>query len=218
MQAISQDSESNKRAMVSEEVLQEVHHRIKNNLQIVCSLLRIQGRDLIDPVGQEIFKRMEERIQSMALVYDQISESDGCDSVALDEYLESVARQLVSGVRKSATRPEIIFDLAHITVSSVVATRLGLLLNEILSNHLRHRSVTLGINLQLKFRCNSDSVVFCLSEIGSEHTSAISYPSGRDQQILNAMVSQIKGVIEYVGPQKTETRIVFPASELLVTR
>jgi two-component sensor histidine kinase len=204
--------------MISEEVLQEVHHRIKNNLQIVCSLLRIQGRDLVDPVGQEIFKRMEERIQSMALVYDQMSESDGCDSVELDDYLENVAKQLILGARRSAARPELKFDLARIVVSSVVATRLGLLLNEIMSNHLRHRSATLGICLHLKLRCNSDSVMFCLSETGSEHTSAISYPSSRDQQILNALVSQIKGAIEYVGTQQTETRIIFPASELLVAR
>jgi two-component sensor histidine kinase len=218
MQVITPDSESKNKAIVNEEVLQEVHHRIKNNLQIVCSLLRIQGRDLTDQIGQEIFKRMEERIQCMALVYDQMSESEGCDSVTLDQYLENVAMQLISGARKSAARPEIKFDLARIVVSSVVATRLGLLLNEVLSNHLRHRSATLGICLHLKLRSNADSVMFCLSETGSGHTAVISHPSSRDQQILNAMVSQIKGAIEYVGPQQTETRIVFPASELLATR
>ena len=195
--------------------LQELHHRIKNNLQIVCSLLRIQGRGLSEGNAQQIFRRMEERIHSMALVYDKLSESGGYDSVQLDEYLKDVATQLVSGARRTHERPRLDFDLAPVLVPSLVATRLGLLLNEILSDQLRHRSVETGNSLELKLKVISDRVTLSLIEIGGVKSSRVSQPSERDKQVLAALIAQMKGEARHCEADESDISISFPVKELL---
>jgi two-component sensor histidine kinase len=206
---------SQARNTIGNDFLQELHHRIKNNLQIVCSLLRIQGRGLHDSNAQETFRRMEERIHSMALVYDKLSESSGYDSVQLGEYLKEVAVQLVSGVRRSPERPRLTFNLTSVVVSSVVATRLGLLINEIISNHLRHRSVEPGVDLELALEVVSNQVRLSFSEIGEVRSRVESHPGERDRQVLTALVAQIKGEITEAGPGSSGAVVSFPADVLL---
>jgi two-component sensor histidine kinase len=205
---------SNARNMLSNDFLQELHHRIKNNLQIVCSLLRIQGRGLRDDDAQQTFRRMEERIHSMALVYDKLSESGGHDSVQLDEYLKDVATQLLCGVRRSQDRPRLEFNLKPFVVPSVVATRFGLLLNEILSNHLRHRSLEPRVDLELSLEVVADRARLSLLERGDVRSSVVSEPGERDKQVLAAMVAQIKGEINQGETGEIGTAVRFPAGVL----
>ena len=208
---------ANARDAVGDNFLQELHHRIKNNLQIVCSLLRIQGRGLHDSNAQDTFRRMEERIHSMALVYDKLSESSGYDSVQLDEYIKEVALQLVSGVRRTPERPKLSFNLTSVVVSSVVATRLGLLINEIISNHLRHRSVEPGVDLELEFEVSSNQARLSLSEIGEVKSLVVSQPGEKDKQVLAALVAQIKGEMAQAGPDSGGAVVSFPAEVLLTS-
>ncbi len=84
----------------AKEYLHEIHHQVKNNLQVVCSLLRIQGRGLLDPEAREVFRRSEERIQCMALVYDKLYNVDDGSSVPFHEYLHDLMQQLAMGARK----------------------------------------------------------------------------------------------------------------------
>lgn len=193
--------------------LREVHHRVKNNLQVVCSLLRLEGRRLVDRETLAVFKRSEERIQSMALVYDTLYRSDGHDLVPLHEYLQEMMRQLVYSVCDRSGRPNLSFQLAPIFVSSRMATNLGLLVNEIVSNHLRGSSRGATNVLALCLERDSGRVEIELREDGAEEISRAA-EGDMEQQILQALVKQVQGKLTSSNSGGVSTRLSVPAAVL----
>ncbi len=190
--------------------LREVHHKVKNNLQVVCSLLRLQGRSVSDPDVRNVFKRSEERIQSMALVYDKLYRGDGYDSVSLDEYLREMVQQLLSSALPRAERPQLDFCLEPLLVPSRTATTIGLLMNEVVSHHLRIYATSAFRQLKVTLSQDDSRVIIELREdrsAGVGHSS-LGY---MDQQILDALLKQVEGVITHDVEGKVFTRIVLSA-------
>jgi hypothetical protein len=189
--------------------LKEVHHRIKNNLQIVCSLLRLQGRGLSDNSLRDVLKRSEERIQGMALVYDKLYKSEGHDTVQLDEYLREMATQLVGSVRSRELRPEIEFRLDSVRVSSRLATTIGLLVNEIISNHLRVFAADSCRPLVLILKLGLKSLVIELREPSRSRRHDIAL-GDMDSQILDALIRQVEGTVSYPMDNGDAVRVECP--------
>jgi two-component sensor histidine kinase len=190
--------------------LREVHHRVKNNLQVVCSLLRLQSRSLTDSSARTVFKRSEERIQSMALVYDKLYRGNGYDTVPLDEYLREMVNQLVCSARPRAERPQLDFCLDAVTVSSKTATAVGLLLNEVVSHHLR--DYVSSAPTHLRFILSSDESQISIELQEDTGTTSERVPLGdMEQQILDALLKQVQGAITYEVNGRIHTRIVFAA-------
>lgn len=194
---------------VNQHFLKEVHHRVKNNLQVVCSLLRLQGRGVSDTGAKDAFKRSEERIQSMALVYDKLYRGDDFDTVPLDQYLREMTGQLVSSICVRGERPELDYRLQPVLVNSRLATSVGLLLNEIISSYLRVYAKDSRGPLSLVLVRRDQHVILELH--GNEPVSTPRAALGVvDQQILDALVRQVEGVIEYTVDGNDTTRISFP--------
>jgi two-component sensor histidine kinase len=197
-------------SLVDQEFLKEVHHRVKNNLQVVCSLLRLQGRGVSDTNARDAFKRSEERIQSMALVYDKLYKGDGHDTVPLDLYLREMIGHLVFSARTRDERPEVEYRLQPILVSSRLATSVGLLMNEVISNHLRVYCRDSIEPLLVRLVSEGSSVVIELH--GMKHETAQHESLGViEQQILDALIKQVDGVIDYGINGGGATRISFPS-------
>ena len=193
--------------------LREVHHRVKNNLQVVCSLLRLEGRRMVDRNTLAVFKRSEERIQSMALVYDKLYRGDGHDLVPLHEYLQEMMRQLVYSVCDRTGRPNLSFQLTPMLVSSRIATNLGLLVNEVVSNHLRGNSRGPSNVLTLCLERITGQVEIELREDGAEEISRAA-EGDMEQQILQALVKQVQGTLTSSNDGGVSTRITLPATVL----
>jgi two-component sensor histidine kinase len=181
---------------IDQAFLKEVHHRVKNNLQIVCSLLRLQRRGVADLAVQDVFKRSEERIQSMALVYDKLHRGDGYDTVPLHEYLQEMIVQLVCSVRARDERPQLHFRLTSTLVSSRDATAIGLLVNELVSNHLRVHAPDSQGPLTVIMERREDQTRIWLNETGRDDLNQ-SGLGVMDQQILDALVRQVNGHLDY---------------------
>lgn len=197
-------------SLVDQEFLKEVHHRVKNNLQVVCSLLRLQGRGVSDTNARDAFKRSEERIQSMALVYDKLYKGDGHDTVPLDQYLREMIGHLVCSARTREERPEVEYRLQPILVSSRLAISVGLLMNEVISNHLRIYCRESTEPLMVHLACEGPYVVIELQGMmrgAAQHDSL----GVMEQQILDALIKQVDGVIDYGINGGGATRISFPS-------
>lgn len=205
-----QDSQMVTNPVLDHAFLREVHHKVKNNLQVVCSLLRLQSRGVADMATRDVFKRSEERIQSMALVYDKLYRDDGYDTVPLDEYLRDMIDQLVSSSRPRTERPQLVFTLDHVTVSSRTATAVGLLMNEVVSHHLRSYASNALALLRVALSYNQEQITIDLGEDMLVTSERI--PLGdMEQQILAALLKQVDGAITYEVEGKIHTRIVFPS-------
>ncbi len=131
-------------------LLQEIHHRVKNNLQVIVSLLRLQADTLQDAAARTALADSQARVQSMALLHQLLYEHKDFARVSLDEYL----RQLVQHAQNSANAPQVTvtLDLVPLQIDLQRAVPCGLLVNELLSNACKHafpdgRSGTLKVEL-----------------------------------------------------------------------
>jgi len=121
-----------------EALLKEIHHRVKNNLQVTSSLLRLQAAAIDDPAAREMFVETESRIQSMALVHEKLYQSTNLSRIDFADYVRSLGDLLF---RSSAITPSrITLDVAgNQTFFSIdTAVPCGLIVNELLSNALKH--------------------------------------------------------------------------------
>lgn len=127
-----------------EVLLQEIHHRVKNNLQIISSLLQLQSDAQTDSGVRELFQDSRGRIRSMALIHEQLYKSKDLKTIDFSDYI----MQLVNYIRRSFSQtianvtvrldiPAFILDIDH-------ALPLGLIVNELISNSFKHAFSTLG--------------------------------------------------------------------------
>lgn len=137
--ARKQDEEKLKSALKEKnELLYEVHHRVKNNLQIVSSLLNLQRGQITHKWDREKFKDTQNRIKSIALVHDMLRGTHNLGMVILKEYFKTLGINLLKTYEGYAFGTSFIVDGDHVEVSLDAAVSLGLIVNELITNSLKH--------------------------------------------------------------------------------
>ncbi len=121
-----------------EALLQEVHHRVKNNMQLISSLFSLQSRHIKDRQALEIFKSSQNRVRSMAVIHERLYQSKDFARVDFVEYVQSLTRHLLSSY---AINPDVIklnIDIKDVFLDINTAIPSGLIINELVTNSLKH--------------------------------------------------------------------------------
>jgi PAS domain S-box-containing protein len=121
-----------------EVLLREVHHRVKNNLQVILSLLAVQARYGANAGVDEMFRESQKRVKAMALVHEKLYESKDLSHISLGEYLRDLAAELFRVYGTSPERIALRFDVRDVTVEIDTAIPCGLIFGELISNCLKH--------------------------------------------------------------------------------
>lgn len=121
-----------------EALLQEVHHRVKNNLQVVSSLLALQASHLEDEQAAAILKDSQSRIRSMALIHEQLYQSQDLARIDFYEYLGSLASALLASYSDKAASVSLRMRVDRVFLGVGTALTCGLIVNELVSNALKH--------------------------------------------------------------------------------
>jgi PAS domain S-box-containing protein len=119
-------------------LLNEVHHRVKNNLQVITSLLRLEARRSAHAGTKAVLGDMQGRIRSMALLHESLYRSGTFASVELGAYLKQLCTQAFRASALQNDGVQLVLDLGAVQVSLDLATPCGLLVNELVSNCLKH--------------------------------------------------------------------------------
>ncbi|MFD1873036.1 histidine kinase dimerization/phosphoacceptor domain -containing protein [Hymenobacter bucti] len=118
-------------------MLREIHHRVKNNLQVIGSLLHTQADYSADPATQAALEQSQYRVQAMALLHQHLYQADRVGWVPLPTYVQELAAHLLDAFDATA-RVRLHLDLAPLALPVATATPLGLALNELLINSMKH--------------------------------------------------------------------------------
>lgn len=121
-----------------ETLLREVYHRVKNNLQVITSLFNLQVRVLPDGQARDALKESADRVRAMSLVHEKLYRSPNLASVSLKDYVADLCRQLGAAAAADGRGIVLHQDVDSIEVGLEIAVPLGLLLNELISNSLKH--------------------------------------------------------------------------------
>jgi PAS domain S-box-containing protein len=196
-----------------EVLLKEVHHRVKNNMQVISSLLNLQSRRVKDPAVFEMFKESQRRIRSMALIHERLYQSSDLSRIEFSQYLRNLAIHLFHSYQADSSRIHLKIDAEEVFLNINTAIPCGLIVNELISNALKHgfpegRSGQLDIDLR---RVPGDRYVLRVKDDG------VGFPEGLDfrktetlgMQIISTLVEQIEGRLELNRSQGTAFRLEF---------
>lgn len=196
--------------------LRELQHRVKNNLQMITALIRVEARGISDRALGEGFDRLAGRVEALGLLYRSLSEEDSGNSIDLGVYLSEIA----SAVMHAHAVPGIRLDLKVDTwrVSVDVAMPTGLVVNELLTNALKHAFVGREggtITLQSTNLASGCKVVIADDGVGLPPGVYWPRPGKLSALIVKSLQQNAKAHIEMQsGPEKgTRVTIVFSAEE-----
>ncbi len=195
-------------------LLKEVHHRVKNNLEIISSLLFLQSNSVGDPVYEGLLNESIHRIHSMALIHEKLYKSDDFERIRLDQYIEQLKNVLLSFYDSEADHIQTSVTVSDISVGLDQAIPLGLIVNELFTNCIKHAfpggrdgSVSIGIEedhgaIVLTYRDDG---------VGFDHESARASSSSLGLKIVDLLSKQLHGRLDVEsGPGETKFRLSIP--------
>ncbi len=186
-------------------LLQEVHHRVKNNLQVISSLLNLQSGDLEDPRIQDVFEDSRRRIFSMALVHNQLYQTGDFDRIDFNDYVRDLFNELLMGSGRSDTI-KISTDIDRVVLDLKVAIPCGLILNELISNSLKH-AFGESSEGRIEVSLHSDDeeryvLTYRDDGVGIPAEVEPTHPSTLGMSLVQNLSDQIGGTLETVPAEK----------------
>lgn len=196
-----------------EVLLREVHHRVKNNMQVISSLLNLQSRRIADPDVQEMFRESQRRIRSMALIHERLYQSSDLSRIEFSQYLRTLASHLFHSYQVSADRVRLRLDTEEVFININTAIPCGLIVNELISNALKHafpggRTGEVAVELR---RAEGERYLLRVSDDGVGIPAGLDFRSTETLglQIVNTLVSQLDGAIQFGAGPGTAVAIRF---------
>jgi two-component sensor histidine kinase len=180
-------------------LLKEIHHRVKNNLLVVSSILELQKDAYEDPRLSQAIDLSQGRIKSMSMIHESLYQSNNLSSVDFSTYLDTLSDDLLHAYSVKNANIRIIKNLDSLALNIETATPLGLIVNELITNSLKHAfdPEAPGI-LEIKLcRQDDDSFSLCISDNGkaTHQESDFSESAGLGWKLIRLLASQLDASI-----------------------
>ncbi len=188
-------------------LLKEVHHRVKNNMQVISSLLKLQSEYLGDDGARRLFKQSDERIRSMAIIHERLYRAETLSEIDLAEYIKELTSFLL---RSHSVRPERItvnMNLLPIQLGIDQAIPCGLLLNECISNAFKHAfNPETGGELTITLGVDGEDVMLSIADNGKGLPANFDpmRPESMGFEIVRTLTEQLQGSLEVQRAQGTD--------------
>ncbi len=139
MEALQKEAAKTESSLQEKELLlREIHHRVKNNLQVISSLLSLQSRSSKDKQAIEMAKESQNRIKVMALIHEKLYRSKDFANVEFNDYIKNLVNDLFASYRISASKITLKMDIENISLGIDTAIPTGLIINELVTNCLKY--------------------------------------------------------------------------------
>lgn len=196
-------------------LLREINHRVKNNLQIISSLLDLQSRGIHDEPALGSFQVSRDRIKAMALVHEKLYQSDDLARIDFGEYIKSLATELGNSYGLDSRHVDLKIDVEDILLGVDTAIPCCVIVNELVANSLKH-AFPAGqqgeIAISFRHVDGEYTMIFKDDGIGLPEDLEIGDPSSLGLAIVNSLTGQLGGTINLGRNGGTEITITFPTN------
>ena len=191
-------------------LLREIHHRVKNNLQVISSLLNLQSRHVEDGKAQVALREGQNRVKSMALIHQRLYQEDNLTGIQVKDYLSRLSRNLFTSynINEDRIKLDLAIDDLNIDVDTLIPV--GLILNELISNALKYAfpgnmegTINVGLHLEgdlLRLQVSDDG-------IGLNNARKDRLESSFGFQMINALSSQLDADLKVASKDGTHVNL-----------
>jgi two-component sensor histidine kinase len=208
-------TEKMKAALKEKEILlKELHHRVKNNMQVISGLIELQSQQLDDDAAREIFNETRDRVSSMALIHENLYKASDLGNINFSEYIKTLTNHLFYCYNVDFNVVQLKTEVKDVFLDVQVGIPCGLIVNELVSNTLKHA---------FPEGRRGEVIVSLKSGDGGQYTLIVKddgtgFPEDLDfrktkslgMQLVTMLVDQLKGTIDLKRNEGTEFVISFP--------
>lgn len=193
-------------------LLKEIHHRVKNNLMIISSLLSLQSHYIKDKAALDVFKESQNRTKSMAMIHERLYQSTDLKKIDLGDYIRSLANDLYRTMISDPSRVKLDVDVEDLKIDINTVVPLGLIVNELVTNSMKHAfpgDESGHVNVELYHE--NGEIVLKIADNGIGFPKDLDYKntSSLGLQLVNNLTSQIDGELELDRSQGTAFTLIF---------
>jgi PAS domain S-box-containing protein len=217
---ISEDITQRKKAEIElknsliekEALLREIHHRVKNNMQIISSLLNLQIDQVKEEESKDVLKDSQSRVKSMAMIHEKLYMSRDLSHINFKEYTEKLVSDIFYTYEVQIGTIKPILKVENIEINMETAIPLGLIINELVTNSLKFafpEKVEGSVTVELKIKDGEHTLSVADDGVGIPENIDFKKTESLGLQLVNSLVNQIDGVITLDRSNGTEFKILF---------
>ena len=206
------DEKEIKNSLAEKEVLlREIHHRVKNNMQIISSLLnlQIQYEDLDETVG--VLKESQGRVKSMAIIHEKLYQSSNFTNINFKEYIEKLIFDIFYSYGITTNTIESVLDIEDIHLNIDTAIPLGLIINELITNSVKYAFPKSEGTIIIKLKSLPEQMELIIADDGMGISKDIDLENSKTLglKLVNTLVDQLEGKLKLNRDNGTEFKITF---------
>lgn len=180
-------------------LLKEVHHRVKNNMQVISSILNLQSSYVTDNYALNLLKESQNRIKTMAYIHESLYQNKTFSSINFSDYVTTLTNNILHSYTASIQKVRLVMDLQKVILNLDTSIPAGLIINELVTNSIKHafndeKEGIIFINLYTK-----DNILFLeVSDNGKGFPKEVDFKNTNSLglQLVNTLVEQLNGNIE----------------------
>lgn len=193
-----------KQSLDNEMLMKEVHHRVKNNLQIISSLLDMQSMSIKDSTASEAIKESKNRVQSMALIHQNLYHDGNIRAIKIDDYLKHLASSLFDSYNMDSQKIKLNADIDPLYLDVDTVVPLGIIVNELITNSIKYAfgAVPVG-QVSIKLKSLHEQLFFQIRDSGKGFPTGWSPDSNSSfgYQLIKAFAKKLKAKLNVYNDQ-----------------
>jgi PAS domain S-box-containing protein len=198
-------------------LLKEVHHRVKNNMQVISSLLNIQAETVADSAFTELLGESQQRIKSMSLIHENLYQSDNLLEIDFEDYINMLANSLHRFYSVPGVIVSLDIQVDNVALDIETAVPCGLIINELISNSLKHafKGREGKGQIYVHFRSVGCQYVLTIGDNGGglPKDFSLDSTSSMGMEIVTILTQQIDGKLNFENNEGAHFEIAFPRKE-----
>ncbi|MDZ4170765.1 MAG: PAS domain S-box protein [Methanobacteriaceae archaeon] len=192
-------------------LLREIHHRVKNNMQIISSFLNLQSIQVVDKRDADLFTVVQDRVKSMALIHDNLYQSVDLSRIQFKEYINNMISQIFSTHSHLSKNIKLVTDIDDLTFNMETGVPLGLIITEMVINSLKHAFPDYKGEIFISLHAKEEYIELIIRDngVGIPEDFDIEKSKKLGLRLLNTLVDQLEGTVKLDCSQGTEFKITF---------
>jgi PAS domain S-box-containing protein len=195
-----------------EVLLKEVHHRVKNNMQIISSILNLQAAHLKEESTINLLKKCQNRINTMAFVHESLYQNKSLTEINFSKYINSLAKNLFQSFSDSSSKIKLLLNLNDINLNLDSSIPAGLIINELITNAIKHAFLTANEGeICLNLYNKNGKMYFIIKDngIGLPENFDIKTTKTLGLQLVLALINQLGAEIKFKSQSQIGTEVSF---------